>query len=510
MGTPARMKIRGLHVTLVVLAATAVAFSVFVVGRGHSAKAEDKEKHLAEAAPSTAISVKVAHPQLDRNYQITVSRPADVEAYYRTDIEARVAGKVKFIRVAPGSTVEKDQILLLISVPDLVAEEKAKGNFVLQREREIHLAEARVAAARAAEKTALANVEEKKTLLRQAKAVSTFRSLQFERMEILLGKNAIDKNVRDEADKNLEVARTAETAAEAARIKAESEVEDARANIRVAEEEVARARTLLEVARSDHEKAQALTNFAIEKAPYRGTVVERKVDPGSFVQNASTGHPTPVLALERTDIVTVVMRVPDNYAPFVTPNTEAVLELDALPGLKIHGRVTRISRTLVTAAHDRTMRVEVDLWNGTAAEFRAFIAKPENLSGLKEGAHPIVPEVTGKDPLGRPRQIMPGMYGRMTLALKNFGDTYLIPSQAILRRGGRTYIYVADNGKAHLMLVQVQLDDGNLAKVERLGENGEILGDLTGHEAVIVSNQEELTEGQPVLAVSGNGEVAAH
>ena len=53
-------------------------------------------------------------------------------------------------------------------------------------------------------------------------------------------------------------------------------------------------------------------------------------------------------------------------------------------------------------------------------------------------------------------------------------------------------------GKAHRTPVEVQLDDGNLAKVERLGEDGQVLGDLTGKEEVIVSNQEELTEGQPV------------
>jgi HlyD family secretion protein len=349
-------------------------------------------------------------------------------------------------------------------------------------------------------KTALANVEEKKTLLRQAKAVTEYRVEDFRRLDDLWRSNALEKPTRDVAAKNLEVARASEVAAEAARIKAEAEVEDARANVTVMEAEGERMRQLIEVAKSDHEQAQALVAFARVKAPFRGTVVSRKVDPGSFVQNASTGHPTPVLTLERTDIVTVVMRVPDNFAPFVTPGTEAIIELDALPGVKIHGKVTRFPPSLETASRDRTMRIEVDLWNGPADEYKRFFADPRNLADLKEGPLPLVPEFTGNDPLGRATHLMADMYGKMTLILKTFGDTYLIPSQAVVRQGGRTSVFVVEDGKAHLIPVAVQVDDGNLAKVERLGEHGEVLGDLTGKEEVIVSNQEELTEGQPVRA----------
>jgi RND family efflux transporter MFP subunit len=275
-------------------------------------------------------------------------------------------------------------------------------------------------------------------------------------------------------------------------------VEDAQANVKVMDAEVERTRQLIEVAKSDHEIAKARLAFAVVKAPIRGMVVDRKVDPGSFVQNASTGHPTPLLTLERTDIVTVVMRVPDNFAPFVTPGTEAVLKLDGLPGILIHGKVTRFPRSLKTAARDRTMKVEMDLWNGTPQEYKAFVADPKSLADLKDGPLPVVPEFTGKEALGRSRQLMSDMYGKMTLILKTFADTRLIPSQALVREGGRSFVYLVQHGKAHRVPVSVQIDDGSLAKVERLDDNGDILGDLTGREEVIVTNLEELTEGQPV------------
>jgi hypothetical protein len=66
------------------------------------------------------------------------------------------------------------------------------------------------------------------------------------------------------------------------------------------------------------------------------------------VQNASSGHPEPLLSVSRTDIVTVCMRVPDSYAPYITSGTEAVLEMSELPGQRIHGKVTRFTPSLQT------------------------------------------------------------------------------------------------------------------------------------------------------------------
>ncbi len=487
-------------IALILVAAAGVGVAVFYHGNKAQAQTArvDQEPEVQGEQESKPILVKTVLPRQDRAFEMTVERPADVEAYYRADIEAQVAGQVRSIRVARGSQVKKDQQLVEILVPDLQAAEREKGNIVVQRERELHLGLAKTQAARVAIKTALANIDEKKTHLQQAKATTRLREQQFERLDSLARSHSVDENVRDEAARNLEEARAFEASAIAARLKAEAEAEDAREIVKVKEAEAEQLQQLIEVAKSDHEKAKAMLDYATVRAPFPGTVTARKVNPGSFVQNASTGKPTAILALERTDIVTVVMRVPDNVAPFVTAGTEAIIELDSLPGIKIRGKVTRFAPSLETEAHDRTMPIEVDLWNLEPSKYKEFFADPKNLADLKEGPLPLVPQFSGTEAIQRSTHLMAGMYGKMTLFLRSFGTDNLIPSQAIVREGGRSKLYVVQDGKAHLIPVVVQIDDGSLAKVDLLNDNGQVLGSLTGKEEVIVTNQEELSEGQAV------------
>ncbi len=451
------------------------------------------------------ISVKTVTAQTGKDFQITVRRPASVEAYYRADLESQVAGAVKWVHVANGSVVDKDQVVVKIDVPEKVATVKEKQNIISQRESELALAQEKHTAAKTAVKTAQANVELKKTLLLQAQADTRLRDAQFTRIDLLWKQNAQDKNVRDEALRGLEVAQVAEKAAEAARIKAEAEVEDANANVNIAQAEVNRARGLIAVARSDYDQATTYTAFAEVKAPFRGAVVARHIDPGSFVQNASTGRPSPLLTLQRADIVTVVMRVPDNYASYINPGTQAVIELDDLPGLKVLGKVTRFAPSLVTSAHDMTMRVEVDLWNDAPEKYQPFLADEGNRADLKDGPLPLLPDYGGKKPKAAWQQLIPGKFGNMTLILKTYGEIKLIPSQAIVRQGGRTSVYLVQDGKAHLVPVEVQVDDGTVAHLVLLDKDNAHLGELADGEQVVVSNQEELSEGQAVNAVPREG-----
>ena len=49
----------------------------------------------------------------------------------------------------------------------------------------------------------------------------------------------------------------------------------------------------------------------------RGVITTRNVDPGAFVQNATTAQTKPMLTVMRLDLITVTMLAPERAAPFI-------------------------------------------------------------------------------------------------------------------------------------------------------------------------------------------------
>lgn len=235
------------------------------------------------------------------------------------------------------------------------------------------------------------------------------------------------------------------------------------------------------------------------RAPFDGVISTRAADPGTFVPSATVVPGTPaIISLVRTDIVTVSMRVPDSFAAYVTSETEAELRVDSFPGRALRCRPSRISPAM--SAADRTLAIEVDLYNGTKAEFDAFVAKETRTGNadLKSRGLPVFPE--GLDAKGA-ASLKPGMYGRMKLLLANEKGAATIPSSAIFRDGGVAYVYRVENGVAKRARVQVESDDGTQARVFWLDSQGGVDAsrEMSETDEIVLTNQGELEDGSPVV-----------
>jgi membrane fusion protein (multidrug efflux system) len=461
--------------------------------------ASDGGEHLV----GTAIPVQVIQPRLDPRFRVSVTQPAYVEAYYQDELKARVAGPVLRVYKTIGSRVKSGEKLIEISVPDLVVEVARKEAVVKQRQRELEVAKAMRGKADADILIAKATIKEKEADVDVADATTIFRKQELERFRGMAKDDTILGNVVEERKKFAEAGAAASRAARAAVERARAEETGAKAKLQeaIADEQLKEA--LIEVARKDLDLAKEKLGFATLTAPFDGVITRRNVDPGSFVQN-SAGSPGPgLLTIQQTEVVTIVMNLPDNYAPYIDDQTEAIIQMTELPEVEIRARVTRHSPSLQTPAQDRTMRVEVDLYNRGLKAWEAFQRRVEasNSTTLKDGKLPVFPTANKdlRDQLGVTR-LLPGMYGTMRLVLHNFKNAHLIPSQAIFSKGGKSYIYLVQDGTAHLTPVDVQVDDGILAKVTvTTGARGQ-RRELTGLEQIILNNQGELTDNQAVEA----------
>jgi multidrug efflux pump subunit AcrA (membrane-fusion protein) len=173
--------------------------------------------------------------------------------------------------------------------------------------------------------------------------------------------------------------------------------------------------------------------------------------------------------------------------------------MDELPGHTYKAKVTRYGGTLQNPENDRTMRVEVDLFNLQLDRWNDW-EKAQKREELKNATLPELPDIQIKPGADPYRALMPGMYGKMRLVLRDFKDAYLLPSDAILSEGGNSYVYTIESGIAHRVEVAVDLDDGKHARVRLLERNGDKVKflPLTGKEEIVYSNQGEISDGQAV------------
>lgn len=481
------------------------------------------------AGHDDGVPVKVIRPRRDSSFDIAVNQLVTVEPYYQANLKARAAGLVVAVHKDIGDSVRRGELLVAIDEPDLMQEVAQKQAVIAQRLQDVIVAQSAVRNAQALLDVARAAIDQRRAEVQEKTTTRDTRLKRLNRFRAMSGRNVVDAGVIDEEEGQYQAAAAAATGAEVAVNRAEADLREKQASLDGARAEIGLKESLVEVARRDRDRAQALLDYAHVTAPFNGTITQRNVDPGAFVQNATTGASEALISVARTDIVTAAFQLPDYAAAYVSRDTAVEIQLDELPGTLIRGRVTRFSPSI--RGTDRTMRVEVDLFNGTEAEYRQFAAKAIACglaAGADAGLSALAPTATGyslwaenqkgstdRFPLcagavtegGPPHRLIPGMGGTARVVLQEFDDVYLIPTSAIFTVGGKSYLLVVLEGKSRLVPIRVQVNDGRLAKVAVVarpsgGKSGdrEVLRELTGTEEIIASRQVEIGDGQPVRA----------
>lgn len=525
--SPRRKRIIG-SVVILILACGVGAAVLMVRPQDHFRKEPRVLGKPEVGTTDEAIAVKVIRPKRDSSFGVAVQQIVTLEPYFQANLRARASGLVKFVRKDIGDRVHAGELLVEIDVPDLAQELAQKEAVISQRTHEVAIAREEVHHAAAHLDVARAAVEQRRAEVQEKVTTRETRLKRLNRFKTMRGRDVVDAGVIDEEEGSYLAAVAAVGGAEMAVKRAEADVREKQASLEGARAEILLKTALVEVANRDRDRARATLDYARVLAPFDGTVVQRNVDPGAFVQNATTGTSESLISIARTDVLTASFALPDYAAAFIDRGTTVELRLDELPGVLIRGRVTRFTPSI--RGGDRTMRVEVDLFNGTDAEFRAFAAEaigcavaPLMAAGLpgatttaagqalwspnQKGADdllPFRPEVVAGNAAHR---LLPGMGGTAFVELQSFDDVYLLPSAAVYTRGGKPYILTVEHGRSKQVPVKVQVNDGRLAKIVVVARpNGgkpgdrELLRELTGTEEIVASRQLEVGDGQPVRA----------
>lgn len=487
-----------------ILAIIGAAVAAAVTSGIRRASVDTKERHESEAIndESSLVIAKVVRPKKESTVSITMDQIAAVEPYYRADLRARASGLVKSVYHDIGEKVSEGEVLILIDVPESDQDVAKCEAMILQRQQELRVSEAKLQDAKAGKDVSAAAIKQKLADVQAATATRDLRKRKFQRFQELAERGSVVGSIVEEEERDYLASEASVSAANANVERSRADFAESESKIDAAEADIQLKIAQIEVAKKDLDRAKAIQNYGKIVAPFDGVVVRRAVDPGSFVQNATTGNSEILISIAKVDLVTVSAKFPDSVAPSIWNGMPALVTIDDLPGVTISATVTRLAPTLQNA--DRTMRVEVDLFNGDDEDYLRLTQVPGS-SPFSKGSADTLPVRAFLADAPNSRRLIPGMTGSIKLTIGNFGDSYLLPSVCVYSRSGVSYILVVEDGLTKELPVRVQLNDGKTVLVRIIsnrkqgdGIRSEVLTELTGEEQVVVARQLEIGVGTPV------------
>lgn len=353
--------------TAVIVIALAVGF--FFVHRGkNEAEARLADATSKDAAEAPAVDVFTVSPSLAPQ---SLKLPGETAAWSETAIYARVNGYVTKWFVDIGDDVTAGQTLAIIDTPELDAE---------------------LLAANAKLNASIAQVA-----VKQARA--DFAATTDERWR------ESPKGVVSDQERESKKAGSAEA---------------------IAELNAARAQVMLE--RADIDRLSALAQFKEVKAPFDGTIVQRRIDIGNLVTAGSTANTTSLYQLSQNNSIRIFVHAPQSAAAqLMKPGATAVITTRDQPNLRLEGKVARSAKAIDPGS--RTIRVEIDIPN------------PD-------------------------RSLVPGMYVQADFELTG-GASLQIPAAALLyRSGGPQVAVIEETGAVVFRDVTIASDDGNVVAID--------------------------------------------
>jgi len=414
--------------------------------------------HTAIAAPAqeperSRPRVTVTRPQTGGIPRST-TQPGTMESFDFADLYAKVSGYVKQQDVDIGATVKRGQVLAIIDMPELEQELNRDRAALAQADAQVLQMQARVKTARAEFDAATAAIAQAEADLDKETSYLAFRDIQYNRVKQLFKLNSVDERLVDEKHEQLEAARAAERAARAAILTSRSQAAAADARIAQAEADVVDAKAKVQVATANVAKAQVFVDYTKIVSPYDGVVTRRNFHVGDFIRAADQGGNQPLLTVARTDLMRVIVQVPERDVPYTEVGDPAIIELAALGGTKLQAKVSRIANSEDRTT--RTMRTEIDV--------------PNSSNRLRDG-----------------------MFGRVTILVDAGKNGLTVPSSSLVEssKTRKDSVFVVRDGKARLTPVEVGQDDG---------PRTEIVSGLSVDDQVIVKPPADLADGAAVDA----------
>jgi RND family efflux transporter MFP subunit len=376
-------------------------------------------RHFHDAAVADAgIAIYSQPPRVD----VVIARsatvgqdlvlPGETAAWYETTVYARVNGYVLKWLVDIGDHVKKGQTLAMIETPELDAELEASR----------------------------AQLEASEAQVQARKSDADFTKTTNERWRDS-PQGVVSEQERDSK---------------------KAEYQGARARLSAAIAQVA-------LDKSKVDQYRALTEFKQVKAPFDGTITERKIDVGNLVTAGSASTTTPLYRMAQTNPLRIFVDVPQSASgELMRAGVPAEIRADGTHRGTFSGSIARTAESLNPQA--RTMKVEVDMPNSDHA-------------------------------------LVPGMYVKVAFRLPPRGVVEVPAAALLFHAGGPEVARVDGSGKVSFAHVTIARDEGGMVELATGAEPGDRL--VLNISTQIAAGQKVAAQGPPERGLARDESAAA-
>jgi RND family efflux transporter MFP subunit len=413
------------------LAATAV----FTACRG---KKPSLEPNAAGAQPVAVTTASVR----TRDVPMTIDETGTFVADELSDVAPAVAGRIVATPVNVGQMVQQGQVIARLDSRDAELKLQQMQGAIDESKAALRQSQSRIGIqpGQQFDPAKLPEVMSANALYQSSLAQAKQAQADEQRYANLAASGDVSKSNFERARTQME---TAQAQANSARQQYEASLNAARQSYQVVNSAAAGLNSM----QAQLAMAQKGVGDTQIRAPFTGYVSARPVAVGEYVSLT-----TKVATVVKTQTLKLQLQVPEQRAAQVKLGMTVMARVSAYPDREFEGKVTAINPAVDPNS-------------------RAFIleARFQNPGML----------------------LRPGMFATGRVLLPGGEPAIFAPSKAVLSETGTnsSQVYVVENGRARLRVVQIQ---------GRTGDEARVLTGLTGNERLAIDHLGELFDGAPV------------
>ncbi len=205
----------------------------------------------------------------------------------------------------------------------------------------------------------------------------------------------------------------------------------------------------LEAAKASVKEVKSTLAYLTIRAPFRGVISARNVNPGAYV--GAPGKAEPLFVLQEQRHLRLVVSVPEAYSEYLRPGGEVQFNIKALPQKLFKAKVKRMAGAL--DARLRSQRVEMDVMN-------------------EDG------------------KLLPGMIASVVIPMMRSDSTFIVPNSAIVSSQENVFVIKVERDTARW----VNVSTGRTSE-----QRTEVFGPLQVGDRLVKKATDEVRDGQFVM-----------